>query len=479
MAHSGSHSDVQPPLPPSAPIPATPSAETVCDVGGRPVATTSPEIARLDEKKDKSRTDVVEKDEERAGSATPPVDIRDQPYPEGGLQAWLVVFGAWCGLTACFGLGNSIGAFQQYFLEGSLSDYSDGAVGWIFGVFIFTSFFGGLVCGPVLDMYGPRWLLLAGSIMMVASVILLSWCTEYYQIFLCFGILAGVGCSLVFTPGFTVPGHYFLKRRGFATGIAATGGSVGGVIFPLVLDNLSPKIGYPWAVRVVGFLMLFLFIISNLLVRSRLPPLPGSSSKPDLRIFRQGAFACVTLAAFFMEIAMFVPVNYITTYATYKGMDAKLAFQLISILNAGSFFGRWIAGFVADRIGRYNALTIFCVVCFVSMVGLWLPAGDSPGMMIAFALMFGFGSGSNISLTPVCMGQLCKTEEYGRYYATAYTIVSFGVLVGLPAAGNIINAQHGEYSGMILYTAAAYVIAIVATYSSKGLAVGWKPSVVF
>lgn len=235
-----------------------------------------------------------------------------------------------------------------------------------------------------------------------------------------------MGCSLVFTPGFTVPGHYFLKRRGLATGIAATGGSVGGVIFPLVLENLTPKIGFPWAARIIGFIMLFLFAISNLLVRSRLPPLAGSSSRPDLRIFRQPAFVCITFGAFFMEIGLFVPINYMTSYALHVGIDRALAFQLIAIFNASSFFGRWMAGFVADVMGRFNTLTIFTTICLVATAGLWLPAEGSSAMMITFAIIFGFASGSNISLTPVCVGQLCRTEEYGRYYATAYTVVSFG-----------------------------------------------------
>jgi hypothetical protein len=53
------------------------------------------------------------------------------------------------------------------------------------------------------------------------------------------------------------------------------------------------------------------------------------------------------------------------------------------------------------------------------------------------------------------------------------------VLVGLPAAGNIISAQGGQYSGMILYAAGAYVVAVVATYAAKGCAVGWKLTTVF
>lgn len=58
-----------------------------------------------------------------------------------------------------------------------------------------------------------------------------------------FSILGGFASSLTFTPSVAVIGHWFNKKRGNATGIAATGGAVGGIVFPLLLENLIPKIG--------------------------------------------------------------------------------------------------------------------------------------------------------------------------------------------------------------------------------------------
>jgi MFS family permease len=62
--------------------------------------------------------------------------------------------------------------------------------------------------------------------------------------------------------------------------------------------------------------------------------------------------------------------------------------------------------------------------------GLWLPLssvpmGHSLPLLYIFATLFGFGSGSAISLAPVCFGQLCKANDYGRYYGTGYIPVSF------------------------------------------------------
>jgi hypothetical protein len=108
-------------------------------------------------------------------------DTDRNTYPEGGLRAWSVVFGAWCGLVACFGLMNSIGAFQAYISEEQLKDYSDGDIGWIFSVYVFLAFFCGVLFGPIFDTHGPRWLILAGSVLLVAAVMLISFSTSKAQ----------------------------------------------------------------------------------------------------------------------------------------------------------------------------------------------------------------------------------------------------------------------------------------------------------
>jgi hypothetical protein len=79
-------------------------------------------------------------------------------YPEGGREAWLVVFGSFAGMMASFGFMATIGVFQEYLTSHQLEKYSESTVGWIFSVYVFLSFFGGLQVGPVFDINGPRML---------------------------------------------------------------------------------------------------------------------------------------------------------------------------------------------------------------------------------------------------------------------------------------------------------------------------------
>lgn len=184
--------------------------------------------------------------------------------------------------------------------EHQLKDYSESTIGWIFGVYVFLAFFCGLQIGPIFDAHGPRLLVLAGSICLCLSMFLLGLCTKYWHFMLVFGGLGGIGTSLIFTPALASIGHFFLIKRGYATGIGAIGGSFGGIIFPLSLQSLFPRVGFAWATRIMGFIVLACCCVSVALVRSRLPPKPGQSVLPDLRIFRQIPFLLVTLGAYFM-----------------------------------------------------------------------------------------------------------------------------------------------------------------------------------
>lgn len=100
-----------------------------------------------------------------------------ETYPEGGLQAWLVVLGSWLTLFASLGLMNTLAVLETYLASHQLQGYSHAVIGWIFSIYAFLCFFGGIYVGPVFDRHGPRWLLLGGSVCVVASLLILSICT--------------------------------------------------------------------------------------------------------------------------------------------------------------------------------------------------------------------------------------------------------------------------------------------------------------
>lgn len=398
----------------------------------------------------------------------------DYDFPEGGWRAWAVVFGSWCSMTTSFGFINAAGFIQAWLNEHQLKDMGESKVSWIFSVYLFLFFFGGVQVGPVFDAYGLKFVIIPGSIGIILSIFFLSLAKEYYQFMLGFGILGGISSSMVFTPSIAAVGHWFYRRRGWATGIAATGGAVGGFVFPLSMNKMVGDLGFAWTIRVIGFVVMGLCLGGILTLKTRLPMNKAAGGSIDLNAFKDIRFLLACMGTFMIEWGIFVPLNYITTYSLSQGFDSGLAYNMPAYLNIGSVFGRCLPGYMADKFGRYNVMIFTATITSVFCLALWLPAGDNEAAVIAFAVLFGFWSGTGICLTPVCISQICRTEDYGKRYGTCYFFVSFGVLTGLPIAGEILNREGGTYTGLICFSGATYLCGAFFFLAARIVGGGWS-----
>ncbi|KAH7374680.1 major facilitator superfamily domain-containing protein [Plectosphaerella cucumerina] len=336
-------------------------------------------------------------------------------YPEGGLKAWLVVLGAWCALASGAGWLNSMGVLMAWISQNQLRDVPESTTAWIFSLYGFALYFCGAQIGPIFDAHDIHLLTIPGSIGMATSIMGLS---------------------------------RFSRRRSLATGIALSAGGLGGVFYPLIILYLGPAIGFPWAVRDIGFFNVVTGVVGCLLVRKRLPPNKAKGAAIELKALREPTYAVVTLASFLLEFTLVTPYTFISTYAIAEGMDPQKAYMLTTILSAAGFPGRIVPNYFADRYGVFNVMTLTAVACIASIFGLWLNAhriGD--GAIIAFAVLWGFWSGASIALAPVCIGETCETEDYGKRTGTAFFIASFGALMGPPIAGAILDRSGGNYLG--------------------------------
>jgi MFS family permease len=417
-------------------------------------------------------------DQTPSGDTTPSTLDHDlETYPEGGLEAWLVVLGCWASLTAGMGLLNVLSSLHAWISTHQLASYSSSSVGWIFSTFPFFLYFAGVQIGPIFDVYGPRVLVIAGSIGLVTSLMCLSVSTEYYQFMLSFGVLGGLSTCCLFTSAVSAIGHWFHRRRGFAMGIACTAGGTGGLAYSLIMLFLAPRIGFGWSIRIIGFICAGLCTIACLFVKSRLPPNKAKGAKIDIKALRDPPYAIITLAVFLVEFAVFIPYTFLVDQALAAGMSRELSYALVCILNSAAIPGRLLPGYIADKYGRLNTMTITTIICCLLTFLLWLIGSGNHAAIIAYTVLFGFWSGAAISLTPVCIQQVCKTEDIGKRTGTTFTISSFGTLIGIPIAGAILGdgrGRGGGYDGLIAFSGGVYVLASVAFVVARGLTGGWK-----
>ncbi|GAM43807.1 hypothetical protein TCE0_060f18920 [Talaromyces pinophilus] len=267
------------------------------------------------------------------------------------------------------------------------------------------------------------------------SYMLLAECTKYWQFILCLSILGGVSSAVITTVSIAVLSHWFQRRRALASGLCMAGSSAGGAVIPLILQALFARKGWKIAIRIIAFIALGCYTLGVIMVRGRLP---GRSSKAmiDFRAFRSLRLCFLTVAVFSFEFIIFGCAALLPTYVRFAGMSTTVQFYSLTVLNSMSFMGRVLPGFAADQFGRFNVLLCLVLVTLVVMAAVWLPWGShNDATLYAVVAIFGFSSGGWLSLAPVCAGQLCRTEEYGRYYGTIYFVAAFGVLLTVPASG--------------------------------------------
>jgi MCP family monocarboxylic acid transporter-like MFS transporter 10 len=118
------------------------------------------------------------------------------------------------------------------------------------------------------DIPRSHYIIISGSFLYVFSIFMLSLAQpdSYYQVFLTQAIGMGLGMGLLFLPALTVTAHHFSRKRALATGIVATGASVGGIVFPIMLNFLAVRYPFVFVIRLSGFLIAVLLLVANFLV---------------------------------------------------------------------------------------------------------------------------------------------------------------------------------------------------------------------
>lgn len=288
-------------------------------------------------------------------------------------------------------------------------------------------------------------------------------CKKYWQFILVQGLLSGVSNSLLMFPSMAATPQYFNKKRGAAMGLAIAGSSLGAIIFPIVLSRLLDTVGFEWAVRACGFIMMPILLFSALTVKARLPP--RESQFFLWSAFKSTRFTILIAAVFFMFMGMFVPLFYLPAYGISRGMDHKLAFYLVAIINAASIPGRIIPGILGDKFGTANslvgaggttALIIFC----------WPSAKNNAGI-IMLSMAFGMTSGAIISSGSVVFTHCASSpKDIGTYMGMGIAIASLAVLIGPPINGALLTA-YGSFNQVSAFSGAMCAIGTLLAFLSK------------
>jgi len=245
----------------------------------------------------------------------------------------------------------------------------------------------------------------------------------------------------MFCTMITVVTHWFNKRRGFALGVTSSGGALGATVFPIIIRQLITKIGFPWALRTVGFMLICLLLISNLCIARRLPPVKAPGGLLGLHAFRNIPFSVFCVGGFFTLMGLFTMLTYINTSAIAFDISPNFAFYLVAIVNFSSGVGRVVSGMLGDRLGPMNINTIMTIITGVATI-VWPHCRTIPSITV-ISIIYGFTSGAWLALIGPMIGQLGSIDDIGRRIGAVNTIVGVSTICGPPISGVFVKSKLG------------------------------------
>lgn len=377
---------------------------------------------------------------------------------------WVVVAGGLASGTA-FGTVYSFAAFFDAMADELGSGRASTAL--VFGLTLLLFFGTGVLSGPLSDRLGPRPLVLTGAALLAAGLALTSEVEGVVGGYLTYGVGVGLGGGLIVTPMYVAAGGWFVRRRALAMGVVATGNGLGTLVLVPFAERLIADHGWRSAYLVLAVVDLALLGAAALVVAR--PPVPVAP--PALARMRAvaalPAFQRLFLTGLLFSVSLFIAFGFVVDFATEEGVSSSRAALLVGLIGASSVVGR--LGLTALS-GRLPAVRLLqgCLAAQPAAFGLWLVAGGSYPLLVAFALLLGVAYGGFVALGPEAVAVLFGVVGLGGAMGLLFLGSGLGGLVGPPLAGWLADSSDGTAVPITL----ALAVSVVAFALSLSIPTG-------
>ncbi len=253
----------------------------------------------------------------------------------------------------------------------------------------------GIVSGPLADRWGARRLAILGMILTGTGLAVASTARSLAEVYAAYGLGVGLGVGCSYVPAVGAVQRWFVRRRGFASGLAVSGIGVGTLVMPPLASLFIELLGWRNAYLVLGGLAAVLGAGMALMIENDPrdrglgpdgdPPQSGAQSVRPAgasmsEAIRSRRFIGLYAACLICSFGLFVPFVHLVPYALDHGVPQSSAVLLLGAIGVGSTAGRFLLGGLADRMGRQLALlAMFLGMALASSFGHSRPVfGRSP-----------------------------------------------------------------------------------------------------
>ena len=314
--------------------------------------------------------------------------------------------------------------------------------------------------GALSDRIGPRYVVLAGAVLLGLGLLLASYAQSALQFQLAFGLLVGIAVGSFFSLMIAAVMGWITEHRGLAVSLVSVGVGVAPMTMSPFAAWLITQMDWRSAQVVLAVLVWATLVPAALFVRR--PPqaeMTGGSGEDATQersmtlrdAFVSPPFIVLALTFFACCAAHAGPIFHTVTYAMTCGLAPLAAVTIYSVEGLAGLGGRLALGVLADRLGVKRVLIAGLVIQALAAAGFIF--ASRLGEFYAVAATFGFAYGGVMPLYAVLAREYFGQRILGAVFGAAAMVSSLGMALG-PALGGWIFDTFGQYTWMYIGSAA-------------------------
>jgi MFS family permease len=319
--------------------------------------------------------------------------------------------------------------------------------------------FGGILMGRLADRFGVMWPVLVGALGLGSGFIAAGLAPDIWTFTLAHGLLIGlVGSSTTFAPLVADTSLWFVRRRGIAVAICASGNYLAGAIWPPIAQHFIELVGWRQTYLGMGVFCFVSLAALAPLMRPR-PPAAAPAAAPrgaagsparvavqpsqrpfGLSLAQAQGLLCVAGTA--CCVAMAMPQVHIVAYCGDLGYGAARGAEMLSLMLACGIVSRLVSGMICDRIGGLRTLLLGSVLQGLALL-LFLPF-DGLASLYVISALFGLFQGGIVPSYAIIVREHFPPAEAGARVGTVLMFTLFGMALGGWMSGKVFDLT-GSY----------------------------------
>ena len=312
---------------------------------------------------------------------------------------------------------------------------------------------GGMFMGRLADRFGVTLPIIVGGTSIGVGFVLAGMAGSIWTFALVHGVLLGLlGCSSTFAPLIADTSLWFVRRRGIAVAVCASGNYFAGAIWPPIVSAMVQEVGWRTTYFALGAFCGISMIALALLLRRRPPAAVASisaglasahSSDRPFGMSPAAATGLLCVAGLACCVAMSMPQVHIVALCGDLGFGSANGARMLSLMLAFGIASRLISGVICDRIGGLRTLLLGSALQGLALL-LYLPADGLWSLYVVSAL-FGLFQGGIVPSYAIIVREYFSPKEAGARVGTVLMFTLLGMALGGWMSGKIFDLT-GSYT---------------------------------